>query len=173
MIWRSLEVLSRRIETSVWTVALFLCCFCRICPLFLDHRPLAFQGQRPYLSVYICCTPGSGTVLEMHGLALFHLVGPQWSRWSLSPTIQTWEAQVGPSLAGKSLVLSEVFSKRVECFMRKETKRIMANPWAELLWSHPNEGETIIYWAGSHGLDAGEGGFCSSFLNSAFNDVTL
>ena len=81
---------------------------------------------------------GPGIVSEMHKLAVLSLVGPQGSRWSLFSTVQTWEAQVGPSLAGKTLLLSEAFSKKVKCFQREEMNIMMANPLAELQWSLPS-----------------------------------
>ena len=131
---------------------------------------LIFPRIKAMPSVYMCSHPQAWHAMQ--GLILL-LVGPQGSRWRLSSTSQTWEVQARPSLAGRTLLLSEAFSKQAECFKGEETKTMSHKSisWAPAV---PPKAK----WKGNcddwHWPLLSQGHrFCSSLPNSAFSDVTL
>lgn len=124
-------------ETSLWALVLTSRCFCR--RMFFVSGPWTpvFKDNGCAFLYISACTLGTGTVLEMHGMALLHLTGPQRSRLSLCSTAQTWEVQVETSFARGTLLLSGAFSKQVKCFKGSTQKQRAANPLVELQQGHP------------------------------------
>lgn len=122
------------------------------------------------------CTLGTGTVLEMHGMALLHLTGPQRSRLSLCSTAQTWEVQVETSFARGTLLLSGAFSKQVKCFKGSTQKQRAANSLVELQQGHPTRQRKGKLWyteACSYPPPLPQWNWlCSSLPDSAFSGVT-